>query len=171
VSDNERSEMELTNGHSALRESGPERSGGALRWPDLGDDRGVSAVEVVIFTPLLVGFMLFVVALGSIVDVRGEVYGAARDAAREATRQRDAGTAMQRAQEAAEADLGNRCNATADRRPVVRHAGGVFEAGGVITIEVSCTIDLSGLSWVGLGTTKTVTGSSTAPIDTRRRFG
>jgi hypothetical protein len=134
-------------------------------------DRGLSSVEVVVFTPLLVGFMLFVVALGAIAEVRGEVYGAARDAAREATRQRDPVTAMTRAQEVAEADLGDRCDGTADRRPRAEHVGGEFRAGGVVTIEVSCTIDLAGLSWVGLGARKTVVGSSTAPIDERRRFG
>ena len=134
-----------------------------------GGDRGLSSVEVVLFTPLLIGFMLFVVALGSLVEARGQVYGAARDAAREATQQRSTGAAQERAREVAEADLGERCSGGRNRLPVVR-TGGDFEPGGIITVQVRCTIDLSGLSWVGLGTSKTVVGTSSAPLDERRRF-
>lgn len=130
------------------------------------DEAGISSVEVVLFTPLLVGFMLFVVALGSLVEARGQVYGAARNAAREATQQRSTGAAVDRARIVAEADLRNRCSGSANRLPAVDTS----LDGDIIRVDVSCTIDLSGLSWVGLGTSKTVTGTSTAPLDERRRF-
>ena len=45
-------------------------------------ERGAMAVEVVLLAPVLVAFVILVVAMGRYVSVRGDVEAAARDAAR-----------------------------------------------------------------------------------------
>ena len=45
-------------------------------------DRGLSTIEVVILAPVMILFILVLVAFGQLVDGRGAIDGAARDAAR-----------------------------------------------------------------------------------------
>ena len=68
-----------------------------------GDDRGLSTIEVVILAPVMILFILVLVAFGQLVDGRGALDGAARDAARAGSIQKDHGTAMAEARKAAEA--------------------------------------------------------------------
>src|SRR3954470_18998147 len=73
------------------------------------DDRGLSSIEVVILAPIMILFILVLVAFGQLVDGRGAVDGAARDAARAGSLQRDAVSAMEQASAAARADLDDTC--------------------------------------------------------------
>ncbi|MGH6655147.1 MAG: TadE/TadG family type IV pilus assembly protein [Actinocrinis sp.] len=136
---------------------------GAAREKDR--EAGVSVVEVVLLAPLVVGFILVLVTFGLLVDVRGTVQGAARDAARAGSLQRDGDSALKAAKAAAESDLGTRCS---EGLTVTSSPG--FAPGQLYTIEVSCSISLTGVDWLNLGT-QTIKSSSTAPLDVYRRAG
>jgi Flp pilus assembly protein TadG len=126
-------------------------------------DAGLSTIEVVVLAPVMMLFILVIVALGLLVDGRGQVDGAARDAARAGSLQRDEASAMAQAQVAAEADLSGTCGG-----PVtVRKMSAGFQAGGLFTVEVSCQV--RGLAMLGLDVPTQLTGRSTAPLDPYRR--
>lgn len=131
----------------------------------VGPDRGSAmAAEVVILTPVLVGFILLVVAFGRYVTVRGDVEAVARDAVRAASLERTtaaAGAAASSSVRAAELP-GTCSDATLQGR---------FVAGGTITVSVSCQVPLDDLGLVGLPGAVTVEGTSAAPLDLYRRTG
>jgi Flp pilus assembly protein TadG len=135
---------------------------GAVRGR-LGGERGSLALEFVILTPILVLFMVFLVALGRVVEAQGQVDGAARDAARAASIAQDSGAAQQDALIAADADLTGSSGCVSG--PGVQFgAGTVLAPGGQVNVIVQCRITLPGLSLIGFGT-KLITGHASAPID------
>ncbi|WP_432001881.1 TadE/TadG family type IV pilus assembly protein [Streptomyces sioyaensis] len=126
-------------------------------------DQGLSSIEVVILAPVIILFILVLVAFGQLVDGRGAVDGAARDAARAGSIQRDSPVAMSEAKKAASADLTNVCSG-----PVtVRKTSAGFKAGGLFTVEVSC--EIRGLEMLGLNIPTNLTGRATSPLDPFRR--
>jgi Flp pilus assembly protein TadG len=127
-------------------------------------ERGSMAVEVVILTPILVAFILLVVAFGRYVSARGDVEAVARDAVRAASLERTASGAQAAADAAVAAGL---------TRPGCSGAAlsGAFVAGGTITVEVRCTVPMADLGLVGVPGSVTVSGTSAAPLDTYRRTG
>ncbi|MGW7007660.1 TadE/TadG family type IV pilus assembly protein [Streptomyces sp. NPDC054933] len=127
------------------------------------DDAGLSTIEVVILAPVMMLFILVLVAFGLLVDGRGAVDGAARDAARAGSLQRDEASAMSQAQAAAEADLSGTCSGSV----TVRQVSSGFQAGGLFTVEVSCQV--RGLAMLGLDVGTELTGRSSAPLDPYRR--
>lgn len=137
---------------------------GAGDRPDVsGADRGMSSVEVVVLAPVLILFVLVMVAFGQLVDGCGALDGAARDAARAGSIQRDAPVAMSEAHKAAEADLADICAG-----PVtVRRTSVGFTPGGLFTVEVGC--EIRGLAVLGLDIPTRLTGRATSPLDPFRR--
>jgi Flp pilus assembly protein TadG len=128
-------------------------------------DRGSLALELVILTPILVILMMFLVALGRLVEAQGQVDGAARDAARAASIAQGYGLAQQNAVQAANADLTG--SAACASAPSVQFGGGTNMApGGVVNIVIHCNVNLSYLSLLGIRSTKTIIGHASAPIDT-----
>ncbi len=128
-----------------------------------GADGGLSTIEVVILAPVMMLFILVIVAFGLLVNGRGQVDGAARDAARAGSLQRDSFTAMQQARSAAAADLTGTCSG-----PVrVTQISDGFQPGGLFTVEVTCRV--RGLAMLGLNVAKQLTGRSSAPLDPYRR--
>jgi Flp pilus assembly protein TadG len=126
-------------------------------------DRGLSTVEVVILAPVMILFILVLVAFGQLVDGRGAIDGAARDAARAGSIQKDHATAMSEARKAAEADLADVCSG-----PVtVNQTSAGFEAATFFTVEVSC--EVRGLAMLGLDVPTTLTASFSSPLDPFRR--
>lgn len=122
------------------------------------------AVEIVILTPVLVAFILLVVAFGRYVTIRGDVEAVTRDAARAASLERTAGAAQAAADAAVAAGLSRGdCTGAA--------LSGAFVAGGTIQVEVTCRIRYDDLGLIGLPGTVAVRGSSAAPLDTYRRTG
>jgi Flp pilus assembly protein TadG len=116
---------------------------------------------VVILAPIMILFILVLVGFGQLVDGRGAVDSAARDAARAGSIQKDSGVAMAEARRAAEADLADVCSSS-----VTVSASG-FVKGGLFTVDVSCQI--RGLSMLGLNIPTTLKGHSVSPIDPFRR--
>ena len=129
-----------------------------------GRDRGLSTIEVVILAPIMILFILILVAFGQLVDGRGAVDGAARDAARAGSIQRNGSVAMSEALAAAKADLGDTC---VDGTLAVKQTSPGFDPDTLFTVEVSCTI--RGLGSLGLNINKTITSSASSPLDPYRR--
>ncbi|MER7178314.1 TadE/TadG family type IV pilus assembly protein [Streptomyces hyaluromycini] len=129
----------------------------------LDDDRGLSTVEVVILAPVMILFILVLVAFGQLVDGRGAIDGAARDAARAGSIQKDHATAMSEAQKAAEADLSDVCSGPVS---VVQTSAG-FQSGTIFTVEVSC--EVRGLAMLGLDIPTTLSSTFSSPLDPLRR--
>jgi Flp pilus assembly protein TadG len=125
-------------------------------------DDGSMAVEVVLMTPVLVLFMLFVVALGRMVWIRGEIEAASRDAVRAAALERSAGVAEGVAIDTAQSQLDN---------ATCRDYGltGDFAAGQTITFTMTCRVSYESLGLLGLPGGTDVTFSSDAPLDEFRR--
>ena len=128
------------------------------------DDRGSMAVEVVLLAPLLVAFVMLVVAFSRFVDVQGDVEAAAREAARAASIERSFPAAAGAADAAVAAMLpaGLTCAAPG--------VGGNFTEAGVVTVDVSCRVPLGDLGLLGLPGSVSVAGSSAAPLETFRRI-
>jgi Flp pilus assembly protein TadG len=126
-------------------------------------DEGLSTIEVVVLAPVLMLFILVLVGFGLLVDAHGAIDGAARDAARAGSLQRNAVSAMGQAQTAADADLGSTCSGPVS----VRQMSAGFRAGGLFTVEVSCRV--RGLAMLGLNIGTHITSRSTAPLDPYRR--
>jgi hypothetical protein len=130
-------------------------------------DAGVSSVEVVLMAPLIVMLILFIVALGVMVNVRSQVEGAARDAARAGSLQGSGADAANQARSAADADLGTQCQGSA----TVTSAYGPPAAaggGGYYKVTVACTVDMSGFGMFGAH--QTFTQTFAAPIDPLQNF-
>ena len=127
------------------------------------DDRGLSTIEVVILAPVMILFILVLVAFGQLVDGRGALDGAARDAARAGSIQKDHATAMAEAKKAAEANLADVCSGPVS---VVQTSRG-FEPDTIFTVEVSCQV--RGLATLGLDVPTTLSASFSSPLDPFRR--
>ncbi|MFF0591056.1 TadE/TadG family type IV pilus assembly protein [Streptomyces sp. NPDC003781] len=139
------------------------RSNGGRPRRNAADDRGLSTVEVVILAPVMILFILVLVAFGQLVDGRGALDGAARDAARAGSIQKDHGTALAEARKAAEANLADVCSGPVS---VVQKSAG-FEPDTLFTVEVSC--EVRGLASIGLNIPTTLSATFSSPLDPYRR--
>jgi hypothetical protein len=128
-------------------------------------DGGWMAVEIVLLTPVMVAFLLLVIAFGRYVAVRGEVESASRDAVRAASMERSSQAAVAAAQNTAASALNSRWSC----QPA--QLGGNFAAGETITVHLECSASLSGLGLIGLPGSVSVDGDSSAPLDLYRRTG
>lgn len=126
-------------------------------------DRGLSTIEVVILAPVMILFILVLVAFGQLVDGRGALDGAARDAARAGSIQKDHGRAIAEAKKAAEANLADVCSGPVS---VVQKSAG-FEPDTLFTVEVSC--EVRGLASIGLDIPTTLSATFSSPLDPYRR--
>jgi Flp pilus assembly protein TadG len=126
-------------------------------------DRGISAVEVVLLTPLLVFFMLMLVAFGQQTAGRSAVDGAARDAARAGSLERDLVSANAAAERVARAQLGDICVGGT----VAFTSNNQVGAGDLYQVTVGCQIKVLDMLW--LPARRDVSGTSAAPVDPYRR--
>jgi Flp pilus assembly protein TadG len=130
-------------------------------------ERGSMAVEMVLLAPVLLMFVLVVVAFGRYVAIRGDVEAASRDAVRAASFERTSSSAGDAASLTATASLNPKwkCSDTNLQDP------DGFTAGQIVSITLSCQVPLSDLGLIGLKGTKTVSSTSEAPLDRYRRTG
>jgi Flp pilus assembly protein TadG len=133
--------------------------------PDVGArDAGSVAIEVVLVVPLLIALLLLVAGLGRMAHVRGQLDGAAADAARTASLQRSADAAARSGEEAARVYLGtSACRSLDIQIDTTR-----FRPGGDVTANLRCVTSLAGLGLAGLPGSRTFSASSTVPLDTFR---
>ncbi|RBQ17161.1 pilus assembly protein [Spongiactinospora rosea] len=127
------------------------------------------SAEAVLLAPVLLLFLLFLAGAGRLVEAQGEVNGAARDAARAASVQRDDGAAQSAATEAVTAVLEGQCSGPQVGLEIRRDEGeGAGEPqAGEVRAEVTCELDLS---FLGFGAAKTMTGVAVVPLERYRRF-
>ncbi|MGD9793840.1 MAG: TadE/TadG family type IV pilus assembly protein, partial [Acidimicrobiia bacterium] len=125
-------------------------------------DRGAATTELVLLTPVLILVLLFVVALGRVASARQDVDAAARDAARAAANARSATAARTDGAAAAQATLSD--GGITCRSLSIDIATDNFRAGGVVTANVSCTVDLDDLTGLRMPTSHTISASFTAPL-------
>lgn len=128
-------------------------------------ERGSMAVETVLLAPVLLVFILFLVGAAVLVESQGEVNGAARDAARAASVQRDLGRAEAAAGEAARSSLGD----GACKSATVSLAGSDWREGGQVQVQVNCTLNLGAVAGFGFPATKEMTATSVSPLEQFRR--
>lgn len=129
-------------------------------------DRGSVTVELVVVAPVAVALLCLVALVGRTTGARGQVDGAARDAARAASIARNPAAAERAARQSADGSLsasGVRCARTDVSADV-----GSFGPGGQVTVRVSCDIELSDLGLIGLSGTRTIETSAVEPIDLYR---
>jgi Flp pilus assembly protein TadG len=132
----------------------------------MSDERGSAALEITLIAPLLVLMLLFVVGLGRLAQARGEVDGAARDAARAASIARSPGAADADARTAAAATLADRSITCASLDVVVDTTE--FRPSGNVVVHITCTVKLSDLVGVGFGSDRDLHGRAVAVIDSYR---
>ena len=130
-----------------------------------GCDDGLYTVELVLWTPVLLLLVMLAVAAGRIVSAGNQAVEASRDAARAASLTFSLPQANIAARTAAR-DALDRAGITCSALDV-QLSGGV-RPGGLVTVKVSCTADLSDIAFPGAPGSKTLTGTSSAPIETTR---
>jgi Flp pilus assembly protein TadG len=135
-----------------------------MRFSTIG---GSMSVELAVIAPVLVLLMLLVAFGGRLVEARGAIDGAARDAARAASLARIPGEgplgATTLADQAAAADLTGYCTGSdlavnVTGFPALNDAA---ELGDNVTVTVTCGINTN---FFGLGT-HSMTGTAVAPLD------
>ena len=117
---------------------------------------GSTVVEIVMFTPALLLFLLLVVGMGRLASTRADVDGAARDAARAASIRRDQGSALAAAQNAASATLSDR-GVQCQNLNVRLDPATNFTPGGSVAVDVDCDVSLAETVLTGLPGSKTLT--------------
>lgn len=129
-------------------------------------ERGLSSIEVVLLAPVIILFILLLVALGQQVSGRAAVDGAARDAARAGSLERGAEAALAASERVARGQLAGTC---VDGSVRVENVGGPHEPDTLYVIRVQCKV--RGLDLLGLPVTSELTARSSSPIDPYRRAG
>lgn len=127
------------------------------------DERGSMAVEVIFMIPILVLFMLLVVAGGRYVSVRADMEAAARDAARAASLQRSDGAARVAAEKAASVALDGFASCR------MGDFDSDFRPGGSVEVTIDCDVPNKGLGLLGLSGSLPIEASGSAALDTYRR--
>ena len=122
-------------------------------------------VETTLLAPFLIGFVLLIVWISLLVSAQLDLGAAAHAAARAASLARTPAAASRDAQTAAAASLGSqrRCRAASTSLDLTD-----WRPGGQVTATVTCTVNLSDLVLLPIPSTRTLTASSTAPIDVWR---
>lgn len=134
-----------------------------------GSESGVAVVELILWIPVMTLVVITVIAFGRIRQAGNKSEEASRDAARAASLTMTLSQAHDAALAAAKESLGRK-DITCTKLDV--KLTGSVNPGGLITVEVSCTADLSDLAAPFLPGSKTLTATSSAPIEsTRSRAG
>lgn len=127
-------------------------------------ERGSMAVEMVLLTPVLMGFVMLIVALGRYVAVQGDIEAAARDAARTASLQTSAAAADSAARASVAASLDDLTSCS------TINVGGDWTSGGDVVVRLQCSVSMSGLGLIGLPGRVGVDAESSVPLDPYRRY-
>lgn len=158
----------MTSSHHPLHRVGIRRSADGKSVSAARGDEGSVAAEVAIAIPVLVAVLLLAgVFLARGVDARLRLDDAAHQAARAASLTRDPSAATLAAQQATTAAL---THAGVDcEDPGVAVDTTDFVPGGVVTVTVSCRLDLSfAAALLAAGGQRTLTATASSPIDIYR---
>jgi Flp pilus assembly protein TadG len=131
-------------------------------------DQGLATLELVIMTPFLVTFVLLIVGFGRVTHGRQLVEQAAAAAARAATLVHTPGQAQSEAQREAADTLSQAGISCQSIHTDVDTSA--FHPGGQVQVSISCLTSLADLTVVGFPGTKTLTATSTAPLENFRQI-
>ena len=131
-------------------------------------DRGTAAVEagLAVTGVLLVGF--FVIGALRVVGTSGDVDAAARAGARAAAATYDSADASAAASSVAGATLAERGVACQHLAVAV---GGSLDAGGIVTVDVTCSVALGDVILAGFPGSRTLSGRGVEQVDVIRGGG
>jgi Flp pilus assembly protein TadG len=132
----------------------------------IASEEGSATAELVILTPLLILFLLLVVAFGRLAGARGDVDGAAAQAARAASIARDPTAATAAATQTAQAALGSEHVTCAHLAVAVDTTQ--FIPGGNVAVTVTCAVNLSDLTGLHLPASETIAERFVEPLDLYR---
>lgn len=128
------------------------------------DERGSMAVEIVILTPVLMMFVLLVVAFGRYVAAEGDIEATARDAARAASME----LSRSAAQDVAQRVVATSLDADTDCAPP--EVSGTWAPGGEISVSLDCRVSYEGLGLIGVPGSVNIDTTSSVPLDPYRRY-
>ena len=129
-------------------------------------EEGSATLELALLTPVLLAFLLLMVAMGRFAGTRADVDAAARDAARAASAARSAPRARAVAEDAASATL--RAGGVDCRSLTVDVELAKFAPGGTVAARVSCSVDLTDVSLLRLPGSRILTARFVSPVDVYR---
>ncbi len=135
----------------------------------LDGQRGAVSTELAVLAPLLIGFMLFVVFAGRVAQAEGDVANAAHEAARAASLVGTPRAAVEAATETAEANIAE--GAVACRRLEVIVDTTDFDAGGQVTVTVSCEAAFGDIAMLSVPGSRTFVATAVEVIDVFRADG
>ena len=133
--------------------------------PGRRDDRGSAGVEAALAVTGLLLVAFFVIGALRVIGSGGDVEAAAHAGARAAAAQYDTGAASASADAVVGQALSDRGVACQDLGVAV---GGDLTAGGVITVDVTCTVSLADVVLAGFPGTRTMTGRGVEQVDVIR---
>ena len=150
-------------------------AGAGVLWPSRPAwQDGSSTLELVLLAPVLLAVMMLIVAFGRHANVQGYLDQAARDAARSATANRDYASAKAAVERTIALDLESAPHSCEDSathtvttsRQDLFVASDPYDAKGlnVLTVTVTCTVDMSDLSILGFGQTIVMHSSFSSPM-------
>lgn len=138
-----------------------------VRWKR--SERGAVTTELVLVTPILIGFLSLVVLGGRLTAAKSDVVSAASDAARAASLQTSDAAAQQQAQRIAEDSVeGEGLECIGGVQVVLDYSDGVFEPGATVEATVSCDVRTGDLALLNLPGVVTVTEHAWEVVDTYR---
>lgn len=129
-----------------------------------GGDRGSSIITFLILAPMMVMFLELIVLGGRVATTNADVQSAAREAARQASLANGPGSAPLVINPAVAVALGSkgfRCQSPS----AIVGPGTNFVPGGVVEVEVTCTVQLSDLDLLSIPGSITITKIAAEPID------
>ena len=129
------------------------------------DERGSAGVEAALAVTGLLLVAFFLVGALRVIGSGGDVEAAAHAGARAAAAQYDSGAASAAAQAVVGQALSDRGVACHDLAVAV---GGDLTAGGVVIVDVTCTVSLADVVLAGFPGTRSVTGRGVEQVDVIR---
>jgi Flp pilus assembly protein TadG len=131
------------------------------------DDRGSVAAEITLITPLLIILLVFVaVVVHRGVDARLRLDDAAHQAARAASLQRTAPSAITAARSTAQSALSG-ADVICQSVQVRTNTAGLV-SGGTVTVTVTCGVDFGDALILGVARQRVVSSTASEPVDTWR---
>lgn len=128
------------------------------------EDRGSVAVEASILVPVLVALVALALVAGRVSISKGDVAAAAQHAAREISLARTPGQGVAGAQDAARSSL--QVGEPTCRAMQFSHSITATE----VTVEITCTVDLSAATVLPVPGSVAVTGRATDVLDQNREL-
>jgi Flp pilus assembly protein TadG len=129
------------------------------------DDSGSAGVEAAIAVVSLLAVAFFVIGALRVTNTGGDAQAAARAGARAAAAEYDAGRAQASARRVVAGSLADRGVAC---RSLGVSVGGDLVAGGIVTVDVTCVVELGDVALAGFPGTRTLTGRAVEQVDVMR---